>query len=307
MSLSQYTLHDFIIHWLETVKIISVKSGSLTRLYAQAKALEKYPISELPIYQIRLFDIQKYINALVDDGYRYTTIVKQRLIVTAPLRYAYAVGILDKDVTVGIEMPSKETVLTEAKDVSAFTEEEQSCLRNYLHDNPCVSAYLIEFLLETGLRVGEAQALCWSDVNMRTNTMRICRTALNSNRNQSTVVQNSPKTPSSTRRIPFSTRAKEILEHMQSQKNGDLVFQRDGKICSYSGLIKWYKHACEKSGIPVGGMHVLRHTFATNCYYKGCEVKILSKLLGHATTAITYNTYINLYGDGLEEMRSIVN
>lgn len=55
------------------------------------------------------------------------------------------------------------------------------------------------------------------------------------------------------------------------------------------------------------GFHVLRHTFATNCYYKGADVKKLSKLLGHVNVTITYNIYINLYGDCLEELRSNVD
>ena len=53
-------------------------------------------------------------------------------------------------------------------------------------------------------------------------------------------------------------------------------------------------------------MHAFRHTFATNCYERGCDVKILSKLLGHSDVAITYNIYIHLYGDALEEMRRVV-
>ncbi|MGI6168933.1 MAG: tyrosine-type recombinase/integrase [Christensenellales bacterium] len=53
-------------------------------------------------------------------------------------------------------------------------------------------------------------------------------------------------------------------------------------------------------------MHVFRHTFATNCYYRGCDVKIPSKLLGHADVNIPYNTYIHLFGDALEEMWAIV-
>ena len=32
------------------------------------------------------------------------------------------------------------------------------------------------------------------------------------------------------------------------------------------------------------------------------DIKILSKLLGHADVNITYNVYVNLYGDGFEEM-----
>lgn len=32
------------------------------------------------------------------------------------------------------------------------------------------------------------------------------------------------------------------------------------------------------------------------------DIKILSRLLGHADVNITYNVYIHLFGDGLEEM-----
>ena len=32
------------------------------------------------------------------------------------------------------------------------------------------------------------------------------------------------------------------------------------------------------------------------------DIKILSKLLGHADVNITYNIYVNLYGDAFEEM-----
>ena len=48
------------------------------------------------------------------------------------------------------------------------------------------------------------------------------------------------------------------------------------------------------------GLHMVG--FATNCYYKGIDIKILSKLLGHSDVKITYNIYINLYGDGFDDM-----
>ena len=34
------------------------------------------------------------------------------------------------------------------------------------------------------------------------------------------------------------------------------------------------------------------------------DVKILSRLLGHADVNITYNIYVHLYGDGFDEMYS---
>ena len=36
------------------------------------------------------------------------------------------------------------------------------------------------------------------------------------------------------------------------------------------------------------------------------NVKILSIFLGHADVSVTYNVYIHLYGDALEEMRSVL-
>ena len=64
--------------------------------------------------------------------------------------------------------------------------------------------------------------------------------------------------------------------------------------------------ACAQVNVPYLGQHVFRHTFATNCYERGCDVKILPKLLGHADVTVTYNVYIHLFGDALEEMRSVV-
>ena len=61
-------------------------------------------------------------------------------------------------------------------------------------------------------------------------------------------------------------------------------------------------YMCVDAGIEYRGEHVFRHTFATNCYYKGMDIKILSRLLGHADVNITYNIYVHLYGDGFEEM-----
>ena len=42
------------------------------------------------------------------------------------------------------------------------------------------------------------------------------------------------------------------------------------------------------------GVHTLRHTFATMLFNNGCEVKVVSELLGHSNTKITENIYIHL-------------
>jgi integrase len=70
----------------------------------------------------------------------------------------------------------------------------------------------------------------------------------------------------------------------------------------YPELVWGTKKLCKQANVPYKGEHVFRHTFATNCYYKGIDIKILSRLLGHSDVKITYNTYIDLYGDGFDDM-----
>ena len=76
--------------------------------------------------------------------------------------------------------------------------------------------------------------------------------------------------------------------------------------CPYEALRWQTQRLCQAADVPYRGEHVFRHTFATNCYHKGIDVKILSKLLGHADVNITYNVYVHLYGDGFDEMYAAI-
>lgn len=305
--LRESTLSSFIEYWITEVKGNSVKSGTLSRLKVEAKALEKFDISKMRVCDIRLHHIQKYVNELVDVGYSYNTITKQRHIVTAPLRYAFMAEIIDRDCTQGVEMPAKELTLKPEREVLPLTEEEQELLVATLRADSHPAAPLLEFILESGLRVGEAQALSWRNIDFKRQCMTIRATALNT-RQDRVDIQASPKTRSSVRTIPLSTRAMEILSENKKEARSEFVFTDEtANPLNYGRIAKRYKHACKAAGVQHCGVHSLRHTFATNCYYKGCDIKILSKLLGHSSTNITYNTYINLYGEGLDEMRKIVN
>ncbi len=42
------------------------------------------------------------------------------------------------------------------------------------------------------------------------------------------------------------------------------------------------------------GVHTLRHTFASMLFQNGCDVKVVSDILGHSDTKITENIYIHV-------------
>ena len=118
-------------------------------------------------------------------------------------------------------------------------------------------------------------------------------------------VQDCAKSESSNRTIPLPPKAISLLEMLAEDAANEWVFVNDdGQRLSYEALRYQTQCLCKAACVPYRGEHVFRHTFATNCYHKGVDVKILSRLLGHADVNITYNIYVHLYGDGFDEMYS---
>ena len=74
-------------------------------------------------------------------------------------------------------------------------------------------------------------------------------------------------------------------------------------VCSRKNFVsfplkeKWHP-ASRTSGVRMPfcirevGVHALRHTYATRLFEKGVDIKIISELLGHSSTEITYRIYV---------------
>lgn len=301
---SDLTLYEYTDQWLRLYKRNSVKPSTYERLRVSLHTMGDYRIARIPVSDIYPQDIQDYFDDLVRDGYSITTIKKQACVVTAPLRHAAAVREIYCDPTTDLRLPSPSAARKAKKDVEAYSKDEQSRLLSVLGND--IYSNAIRILLETGLRIGELLALDWSDVNWDSQSLTISKTIINPASTGTSRVQNSPKSLSSRRVIPMSSTCYEILTMLRNQNGSIHVLGTGDRRMSYKAFVKHTKSFCWKAGIPYKGTHVFRHTFATNCYYRGCNVKLLSKLLGHANPSITYAIYINLYGDALEEMRSVL-
>lgn len=298
---SSVSLSEYIIQWLETFKKLTVKFSTYERLVTSANALKKYPISEMPICDITCADIQIYVNQLTEHGYGIETIKKSMRIVTAPLKQAAALHLIPTDPTIGVRLPSRSHVKNPSKAVFSYTPQEQESICWVLESYRRRGYAIILFMLETGLRAGEALALRWDDVNFEGKRLRIHSTVVQLANKKQSFVQDSAKTFSSNRTIPLTPKAIKILRRLP-QRHEWVFPDKYGDHLSYEALRYQTQIACREAGVEYHGLHIFRHTFATNCYYKGVDVKILSKILGHADVNITYNVYVHLYGDGFDEM-----
>lgn len=170
-------------------------------------------------------------------------------------------------------------------DVLALTVSEQRKLLAVCAES--VHGDLFRCLLMTGMRVGEAIALTWNDIDFRERVIHIRST------NYRGVIQ-TPKTADGIRDIYVSDQLRDLLigRRKIGTRETDFVFcGRFGKAVDYRSALKSFHLLCEKAGIKDYSIHSLRHTFATNAISAGVSMKTVSDILGHSSISITMDIY----------------
>lgn len=302
-------LYKEMERWLIRFKKNDVKSSSYARLINSLHLMGKYSISDMPPDYLTLDDIQIYINGLVESGYSLETIKRQTKTLKEYLKYAHLSGFIKTPIYLGVKNPKEINVKKQKKPIQVYTREEQRRLISTLMCENTLYSKIGLLLLDTGMRIGEAMALRWSDIDMRRRSISINKTAVRSLYGTENYIQDEPKTKSSKRELPLSKRVMDcLIDDDPDLYSNELIFSnRRGDPCSYDMIKRGIRLICEEAEVPYYGLHAFRHTFATNCYYRGCDIQLLSKMLGHCSVSITYNRYIHLYGDSLEEMRSLID
>lgn len=295
--------------WMERYKLNSVKPATYDRLETSLKALLNYKIAYMDVGEIRTEDLQEFVNSMVADGYALSSIKKQFHLVTAYLKFANTEGLIPRPIYNNVKLPAQSVVKKKKREIQSYSRPEQIALKKVLRTKSRIGYAAALLMMETGLRVGECLALTWGDVLWERKALRVDKTLIRIANKHRMEVQNEAKSFTSNRTIPLSTEAYSLLDGLFENAEGSsgYIFSGEGGMpISYEALRYQIQMACKEAKVPYKGQHVFRHTFATNCYNRGCDVKILSKLLGHADVAITYNTYIHLFGDALEEMRRVL-
>ena len=91
---------------------------------------------------------------------------------------------------------------------------------------------------------------------------------------------------------------KKRAERSVSLQYKDYVFVgREGTPLKTYAYNKCLVRIGKKIGVDKLTMHALRHTFATRCIENGIKPKVLQKLLGHSSIAMTMDLYVHVTDD----------
>jgi integrase len=156
--------------------------------------------------------------------------------------------------------------------------------------------------ITTGLRRGELLGLRWDDADLDQGTLRVGRALVREGGRQ---VVGETKTRRGRRRVNLTPRTvvalkahrKRQLEHRVKladlyEDQGLIFASESGTPLNPENLVKRsFKPLLERAGLPEIRFHDLRHTCATLLLGRCVHPKIVQELLGHATIAMTLDTY----------------
>lgn len=321
------TFGDGILKWLKEEKFSEIKrstyDGYEDCIMGEIIGYDGYRLSDKQIGTIDLEIINKYYASLA-TVYSAGTIKKNYAIISQYIEYCNENGYFDETINISkIKYPKEEDVEKKKKEIHFLSEEDVQLfckeakrinvpgfcfgkLGEYTYGN---NAYLLMFIVMTGLRIGEAMALQWNDVNRKDKYIIIRKTSVtlknrdeNNNGPKRILSTQTTKTRAGERIIPLNESAIQILEYEESlnpdHTNNDYVFitKNGDRIKSSSNVRRTLNNIMSRAGCSVDTLtpHELRHTFGSLLIEKNVDIKVVSELLGHTDIKMTYNIYIHV-------------
>lgn len=162
--------------------------------------------------------------------------------------------------------------------------------------DPCKFGLL--FMLITGVRIGELCALKWSNIDLKANTVHIAATLQRLHNttadggSQTHIVIGAPKSKKSIRTIPLNDYDAALCRRFVGRDDTYLLTGTENYMEPRTLEYRFQKYT-QECGLEGVHPHTLRHTFATRAVEAGFDIKSLSEILGHASTAVTLERYVH--------------
>lgn len=286
-------LCDWVKFWIETYKQPLLKPSTYDSYLSYAKNIT----CRKELGDLQPHDLQLIINGLCRRGAMTSTIKHVLTLLRQSLSKAHKLGyILDNNLCSEIELPPMRST-----SVALLTENEINLVLENLH----LSFYgdLFEFVALTGVRIGEAIALEWKDVDFFNKTININSTDYKG-------VRQSVKTRNGVRSLSMYPQLEKLLlrRFKDDFSNCERVFTNTkGEKCCYFSVRDAWRRYLKKIHIDGGqGLHSLRHAFASVAMRSGVSPKVISAWLGHSDVTVTLRIYSHVTAEDLRSFGDVM-
>lgn len=292
---------EYLNHQLNTAEI--EKSTYSSSMYTLKKYIEPF-IGDYIFATVDKTVLNSWLTKLYKQGFAQSTIHTTYARLKKVYNYFYDNGELLRDPFKGVKMPKKGSTK-----VTHLTNEQmdnvlEAVYTDYEPQDPMYVGILLAFY--AGLRRGEICGLRWNDIDFYKHTITI-RTSIGVSDGKQGDYAKDPKNRSSNRSFPMLPHLEEALRQRKTLLNplenwfviGDEdEFMRPQKFNrAFADFIDRHSlvDAYGKKIVP----HGLRHNFATVGIRAGMDIASLALMMGHASRAMTLDTYGDANADAL--------
>lgn len=307
---ARLTVGEFLLNWLEEEHKHNIAHSTYKRYRALLVHHVVPIIGELELQKTTPPDISKIISGMREAGQSPRSQQQARALVSVGLGEAENKGYIALNPVKKVRVP-----INKGREIEPLgIEEVKRLLETY--KGTFMSARLHIALL-CGLRQGEALGLRWQDIDLVNGLIEV--------RSQVQKIDGKLqltglKTDRSKRCIALTLESlgslknhKLLLEEMRrvSRSNweeNDLVFPAsDGNFCPAITDYNDWKRAIRLCGIKPRRLHDARHTAATLMYAQGVGIEVISRALGHSSSAITSKLYVHSAIKPLQDAALLLN
>ena len=256
-------------------------------------------IGNIRLDQLTQKDLQSFYNCekkegrqahveVLGDGLSNAMVRGIHALCRASLEKAKIDKLINLNPADGCRLPPKK-----AREMQVLTPEE---LHRFMIQASAEGYYEL-FLLElsSGMRRGELLALQWKDLDFETGELNIYKQV---NRIKGKLVISPPKTKSSIRKIIIPAPVVDILKELHSKSTSIWLFPSPTKEVDEpldpSTVKRRFSIILKRARCKPIRFHDLRHTFATMALQSGMDVKTLSSVIGHVSSATTLDIYAHI-------------
>ena len=290
----QMTVEQLADEWLTNEKAGNVRPQSFYQLKCDVSKISK-SLGHIRVQALTAYDIECFRDRLKDEGTE-TMFNRCLIVLRSMLNYAIRHDVVARNVTVGIH-----SLKHEAPKKRVLTPFELAAIQRAELD-PDQRA-MLEILFYTGIRRGELLALEVKDVDFSRRLLSISKTVLNNG-----TIQDNTKTKAGTRLIYIPDALLPALQDWCQKVERGLLFpsQRGPPMMVASSAFKWKRISERIFGDSVPEdftYHLFRHTYASNLYKAGVDLKTAQYLLGHTDIKTTMNIYTHFGSQDIDVNR----
>ena len=331
----QNNLETLMFEYLMTFKKSAVSPRTFEGNIRNFKLHIAPLIGKMKVYEIDNYAIQKLVNNLIDQGYSTDTIKKCKHLISQFFEYAIDNKWVLVNPTLKVKVKGKRKVYEEDDEkYKALPPEIRDMFLEALNkDEANFIKPLCITLMFAGLRIGEAIALKWKNIDFKNKTIKVDRAITqvpkfdeDGNIKSRVTVIGDTKTTCSVREIPVTDIVIETLKNWKDKQNEkqqtnpdvtsiltaptSYVFANDdGSYRTYSGCRKIFDRFKKRNGLNKFNIHFhgLRHTFSNMLFEMNENPKVIQQLLGHRDVKTTITVYNSVNSDYVREATDRLN